>query len=83
MPSLFDPISLGAIEAPNRILMAPQTRARDTRDHVPTPMMVEYYRQRTRAGLIVAEATGTSLQGLGWPMPPAYGTTRRSRAGAP
>lgn len=67
MPALFDPIKLGAIEAPNRILMAPLTRARNTRDHVPTPMMTEYYRQRAGAGLIVAEATGVSLQGLGWP----------------
>jgi 2,4-dienoyl-CoA reductase-like NADH-dependent reductase (Old Yellow Enzyme family) len=67
MPSLFDPIQLGAIKAPNRILMAPLTRARNTRDHIATPMMVEYYRQRASAGLIVAEATGVSLQGLGWP----------------
>ena len=37
MPGLFDPIRLGAIEARNRIVMAPLTRARATRDHVPTP----------------------------------------------
>jgi 2,4-dienoyl-CoA reductase-like NADH-dependent reductase (Old Yellow Enzyme family) len=50
MPSLFDPIKLGAVTAKNRILMAPLTRARATMDHVPTPMMIEYYRQRgTRA----------------------------------
>ena len=67
MPTLFDPIQLGSIQAPNRILMAPLTRARNTRDHVATPMMVEYYRRRASAGLIVAEATGVSLQGLGWP----------------
>ena len=70
MPSLFDPIRLGAITASNRILMAPLTRARNTRDHVPTPMMVEYYRQRASAGLIISEATGISLQGLGWPYGP-------------
>lgn len=51
MPTLFDSIKLGAITAPNRILMAPLTRARNTRDHVPTPMMTEYYRQRASAGL--------------------------------
>lgn len=67
MPSLFAPVRLGAIDAPNRILMAPLTRARNTRDHVATPMMIDYYRQRASAGLIVAEATGISLQGLGWP----------------
>jgi 2,4-dienoyl-CoA reductase-like NADH-dependent reductase (Old Yellow Enzyme family) len=70
MPSLFDPIQLGAIRAPNRILMAPLTRGRNTADHVPTPLMIEYYRQRAGAGLIISEATGISLQGLGWPYGP-------------
>jgi N-ethylmaleimide reductase len=70
MPSLFDPIQLGAIMEPNRILMAPLTRGRNTRDHVPTPIMVDYYRQRASAGLIIAEATGISPQGLGWPFAP-------------
>lgn len=67
MPSLFDPIRLGAIEAPNRILMAPLTRARATKEHVPTPEMVTYYTQRASAGLIITEATGISRQGTGWP----------------
>jgi 2,4-dienoyl-CoA reductase-like NADH-dependent reductase (Old Yellow Enzyme family) len=67
MPSLFDPIRLGAIKAPNRILMAPMTRARGTRDHVPTPMMAEYYAARASAGLIISEAIGISREGLGWP----------------
>jgi 2,4-dienoyl-CoA reductase-like NADH-dependent reductase (Old Yellow Enzyme family) len=66
MPSLFDPIRLGALELPSRILMAPLTRGRSTKDHVPTPMMVEYYQQRASAGLIISEATGISPQGLGW-----------------
>ncbi|MCW2239011.1 alkene reductase [Azospirillum canadense] len=67
MPTLFDPITLGAIQAPNRLLMAPMTRARGTRDHVPTPMMANYYAQRASAGLIISEAIGISQQGLGWP----------------
>jgi 2,4-dienoyl-CoA reductase-like NADH-dependent reductase (Old Yellow Enzyme family) len=67
MPTLFDPIQLGAIRAPNRILMAPMTRARGTREHLPTPMMVEYYAQRASAGLIISEAIGITRQGLGWP----------------
>ena len=70
MPSLFDPITLGAIAAPNRILMAPLTRGRATHDHVPTPIMAEYYAQRASAGLIITEATGISAQGLGWPFAP-------------
>jgi len=67
---LFEPIQLGAITAPNRILMAPLTRGRSTRAHVPTPIMAEYYAQRASAGLIISEATGISQQGLGWPYAP-------------
>ena len=63
MPTLFDPIELGAIHAPNRILMAPLTRGRSTREHVPTALMGEYYAQRASAGLIISEATGISRQG--------------------
>jgi 2,4-dienoyl-CoA reductase-like NADH-dependent reductase (Old Yellow Enzyme family) len=70
MPNLFDPIQLGGIHAPNRILMAPLTRGRATREHVPTPLMGEYYAQRAGAGLIISEATGISQQGLGWPYAP-------------
>ena len=67
MPTLFDPVRLGAIAAPNRIVMAPMTRGRSTRDHVATPIMADYYRQRAGAGLIITEATGISAQGLGFP----------------
>ena len=70
MTSLFDPIQLGAVRAPNRILMAPLTRARATREHVPTPIMAEYYAQRAGSGLIISEATGISREGLGWPYAP-------------
>jgi 2,4-dienoyl-CoA reductase-like NADH-dependent reductase (Old Yellow Enzyme family) len=70
MPTLFDALRLGAILAPNRILMAPLTRGRATRDHVPTPMMATYYTQRASAGLIISEATGITQQGLGWPYAP-------------
>lgn len=67
MPTLFDPIRIGAVQAPNRIFMAPLTRARGTRDHLPTPIMADYYAQRASAGLIISEATGISREGLGWP----------------
>ncbi len=70
MPTLFDPIQLGAIHAPNRVLMAPLTRGRSTRAHVPTELMAEYYTQRASAGLIISEATGITQQGLGWPYAP-------------
>ena len=68
---LFKPIDLGAIHAKNRILMAPLTRGRSTQPgSIPNDMMVEYYRQRAGAGLIISEATGISVEGLGWPAAP-------------
>lgn len=57
MPNLFTPLQLGALELPNRLLMAPLTRCRADADHVPTDLMVEHYAQRASAGLIIAEAT--------------------------
>src|SRR3954451_7561285 len=74
MPSMFDPIVLGALTLPNRILMAPLTRGRATRDHVPTELMRTYYAQRAGAGLMLTEATGISRQGLGWPYAPGLWT---------
>lgn len=83
MPSLFDPIRFGAITAPNRIFMAPLTRARATRQHVPTPVMAEYYAQRASAGLIISEATGISQQGLGWPYAPGLWSAEQTEAWKP
>jgi len=54
---LLTPLQLGALTLPNRVLMAPLTRCRATRDHVPTALMAEYYAQRATAGLLIAEAT--------------------------
>ena len=70
MPTLFDPVEMGALSLPNRIIMAPLTRGRATRGAVPTAMMGEYYAQRAAAGMIISEATGISREGLGWPFAP-------------
>ena len=72
--SLFDPIKLGAIEAPNRIVMAPLTRGRAGPGFVPNELALDYYRQRASAGLIISEATGISQEGLGWPSAPGLWT---------
>lgn len=74
MPTLFDPITVGQLTCPNRIWMSPLTRARSTRDHVPTDLMATYYAQRASAGLILSEATGISLEGSGWPYAPGLWT---------
>ena len=70
MPSLFNPLKLGSLELPNRILMAPLTRARAGREGIPNELMDRYYAQRAGAGLIISEATGISREGLGWPNAP-------------
>ncbi|MFI4978998.1 MAG: alkene reductase [Nevskiales bacterium] len=67
MSTLFDPIKVGSLNLPNRIWMAPLTRGRGTRDHVPTELMATYYAQRASAGLILTEATGITVEGSGWP----------------
>jgi N-ethylmaleimide reductase len=70
MPSLFDPIRIGQLDCPNRIIMAPLTRGRADREGVPAPLMAQYYAQRASAGLIISEGTGISREGLGWPSAP-------------
>ncbi len=70
MPQLFESVQIGSMVIANRIVMAPMTRSRCTVDHVPTSIMVDYYRQRAGAGLILSEGTGISLEGLGWAYAP-------------
>jgi len=66
MPTLFDPLRVGALDLPNRVVMAPLTRARATADRVPTPLMRDYYVQRASAGLIISEATSVTPMGVGY-----------------
>ena len=54
---LFEPLEIGSLTLPNRILMAPLTRCRAAENHVPSDLMATYYAQRASAGLIIAEAT--------------------------
>jgi 2,4-dienoyl-CoA reductase-like NADH-dependent reductase (Old Yellow Enzyme family) len=71
MPTLFDPLKLGALSLPNRIIMAPLTRSRSTPDgRVPTDLQAEYYVQRAAAGLIISEATSVSAMGVGYAATP-------------
>lgn len=62
---LFQPLQVGAVKLPHRVLMAPLTRARST-NRVPNELMAEYYTQRATAALIITEATAISEQGYGW-----------------
>jgi N-ethylmaleimide reductase len=82
--SLFDPIKLGAIHAPNRILMAPLTRGRSEGQHVPiSALKADYYAQRASAGLIIAEATGITQEGSGWPSAPGIWSAEQVEAWKP
>ena len=63
---LFKPYALGRMQLNNRVAMAPMTRSRASADHVPTPLMADYYRARASAGLIITEGTAPSPDGLGY-----------------
>ena len=67
MPTLFDPLEVGELRLPNRIIMAPLTRCRAGAGRVPNALMSEYYAQRASAGLIISEATSVSPMGVGYP----------------
>lgn len=70
MPTLFDPVQIGALRLPNRIVMAPLTRCRASAGRVPNDLMSEYYAQRASAGLIISEATSVMPSGVGYPDTP-------------
>jgi 2,4-dienoyl-CoA reductase-like NADH-dependent reductase (Old Yellow Enzyme family) len=66
MPTLFDPITVGELRLPSRIVMAPLTRARAGGERVPNALMAEYYSQRASAGMIISEATSVTPMGVGY-----------------
>jgi 2,4-dienoyl-CoA reductase-like NADH-dependent reductase (Old Yellow Enzyme family) len=66
MPTLFDPLKLGDLTLPNRIIMSPLTRSRADSVRVPNELMAEYYAQRASAGLIISEATSVTPMGVGY-----------------
>jgi 2,4-dienoyl-CoA reductase-like NADH-dependent reductase (Old Yellow Enzyme family) len=65
-PTLFDPIQVGALRLPNRIIMAPLTRSRAGAQRIPNALMAEYYAQRATAGMIISEATSVTAMGVGY-----------------
>jgi 2,4-dienoyl-CoA reductase-like NADH-dependent reductase (Old Yellow Enzyme family) len=65
-PTLFDPIQVGSLRLPNRIIMAPLTRSRAGAQRIPNALMAEYYAQRATAGMIISEATSVTPMGVGY-----------------
>jgi 2,4-dienoyl-CoA reductase-like NADH-dependent reductase (Old Yellow Enzyme family) len=71
MTTLLDPVTIGELRLPNRIVMAPLTRNRSSGPgRVPNELMREYYTQRASAGLIISEATSVTPMGVGYPHTP-------------
>ena len=61
--NLFSPVTLGDLNLPNRLIMAPLTRSRSGLDGVPGDIVVEYYRQRATMGMLISEGTYPSFAG--------------------
>ena len=54
---LFNPLQVGALTLPNRVILAPLTRTRAGMEHLPNDLMAEYYAQRASGGLLITECT--------------------------
>ena len=67
---LQQPLTVGDLQLPNRIIMAPLTHCRASAGRVPNELMRDYYVQRATAGLILSEATAVSPMGVGYPDTP-------------
>lgn len=79
MSNLFTPLTVGALQLPNRIVMAPLTRARAGATRTPNALMAKYYRQRASAGLILSEATSVDPMGVGYADTPGIWSEEQAR----
>lgn len=78
MPGLLDPLVIGELRLPNRVVMAPLTRNRASGvGRVPNALMREYYTQRASAGLLISEATSVAPSGVGYPHTPGIWSTEQ------
>ena len=80
MPNLFDPLRVGALNLPNRIVMAPLTRLRAGPTHIPNALMAEYYGQRAAAGLLITEGVPVTPQGVGYAGVPGIWSQEQTQA---
>jgi N-ethylmaleimide reductase len=74
MTTLLSGYRLGELDLPNRVVMAPMTRARAAAGGLATPSMASYYAQRATAGLIVTEGVQPNLIGQSNPATPGLHT---------
>jgi N-ethylmaleimide reductase len=78
---LLRPFDLGDLHLPNRIVMAPLTRARaSNEDRTPTDLHAEYYCQRASAGLMITEGVWVSERAVGFVNVPGIYTEPQAEA---
>jgi 2,4-dienoyl-CoA reductase-like NADH-dependent reductase (Old Yellow Enzyme family) len=80
MAGLFDPLDVGELHLPHRIILAPLTRCRAGQERLPNALMAEYYTQRASAGLIITEATAVTPQGVGYADTPGIWSAEQTEA---
>jgi N-ethylmaleimide reductase len=80
---LFSPLNLGPLALQNRVVMAPMTRSRATAEHLPTPIMADYYGARADAGLLITEGVAPSADGCGYPRIPGIWSAEQVAAWRP
>jgi N-ethylmaleimide reductase len=80
MQQFLSPARLGALDLPNRVVMAPMTRSRAIGDGIAPPSTATYYAQRASAGLIVTEGTQISHGARGYIGTPGIHTAEQVAA---
>lgn len=84
MSKLFQKTNLKSLDLPNRVVMAPMTRARTSQPgNIPNEMMATYYQQRATAGLIISEATQISDDSQGYSFTPGVYTDEQVKGWKP
>ncbi len=76
--NLFSALTAGDLHLANRVVMAPLTRTRSGADGVPGDLVVEYYRQRASAGLVITEGTYPSAESRAYPFEPGIVTDEQA-----
>ncbi|MFD6352317.1 alkene reductase [Nocardia tengchongensis] len=80
MSTLFEPVSIGRLRLPSRLVMAPMTRNRATAEGLVTELTAEYYAQRASAGLIISESIQPSVIGQGYFLTPGLHNAEQTAA---
>lgn len=80
---LLQPLQIGALTLPNRMVMAPLTRMRAAAGGMATSLMADYYGQRANAGLVITEGTAVNAQAQGYPASPGIYSSEHVTAWRP